>query len=388
MRTTHPRPHRGFSLVEVMVGLAIGMATVVIMMQMLSNSDAAKRTASGGNDAQMSGTLALYTLERDIRASGYGVSSYNILGCTLTFNRTSGTSFTIPLVSTRIGTAADPGPIPAGDANSDTLLVVYGNSDGSSEGDALIATSTAGSYQVATGTAFKAKDIVVAQAAVRPPEPCNLTSDVVNNVDLATSTLAVSPGVSGLALGSVIYNMGSAPVIHAYAVRKGNLTMCDYVANDCGDATAAAAADPSVWVPIAANIVSLRAQYGRDTTPVPGTMVGIVDTYDQTTPASSATDPLKATPHCAWARALAVRLAVVARSGAYDKNGPTTAAPSWSGTVADTTNTPKNPTATPIDLSADTNWRNYRYKTLETTVPLRNSIWQGGQPSYQGGQGC
>lgn len=385
MRNIQARQHRGFSLVEVMVGLAIGMATVVIMLQMLSNSDTMKRTTSGGNDAQMAGTLALYTLERDIRASGYGISAYNILGCKLSFTTKSGSSVSVPLAPTTIN---PPGAtVPAGDTNTDTLLVVYGNSDGSSEGDALIATSTAGSYQVATGTTFGKDDIVIAQAAVRPPEPCNLTSDVVNNVDLTTSTLAVTPGTPGLALGSVIYNMGKSLVIHAYAIRKGNLTMCDYTTTNCGDATAAAAADPTVWVPIAGNIVGLRAQYGRDTTAPPAPMVGVVDTYDQTTPASLG-DPLNGTPHCAWARALSIRVAAVARSGAYDKTGPTTAAPTWSGSVADTTVSPKNPTATPFDLSADTNWRNYRYKTLETTVPLRNAIWQGGQPTYQGGQGC
>lgn len=385
MRNIQPRQHRGFSLVEVMVGLAIGMATVVIMLQMLSNSDTMKRTASGGNDAQMTGTLALYTLERDIRASGYGISAYNILGCKLTFKTTSGASVTVPLAPTTINAPGD--TVPPGDDNTDTLLVVYGNSDGSSEGDALITTSTSGSYQVATGSTFHKDDVVIAQATVRPPEPCTVTSDVVNSIDEATSTLNVTPGVSGLALGSVIYNIGPAPVIHAYAVRKGNLTMCDYTANDCSDATAAAAADPAVWVPIAGNIVSLRAQYGRDTTAPPAPMVGVVDTYDQTTPATPA-DPLNGTPHCAWARALSVRMAVVARSGAYDKDGPTTAAPSWSGSTAAPSASPKNPTALTFDLSADANWQNYRYKTLETTVPLRNAIWQGGQPTYQGGQGC
>ncbi|PHN95865.1 pilus assembly protein PilW, partial [Tenacibaculum discolor] len=60
----HPSPRNqyGFSMVEIMVGLAIGLATVVIMLQMLKNADASKRISAGGNDAQMNGTLALYTL--------------------------------------------------------------------------------------------------------------------------------------------------------------------------------------------------------------------------------------------------------------------------------------------------------------------------------------
>jgi type IV pilus assembly protein PilW len=51
----------------------------------------------------------------------------------------------------------------------------------------------------------------------------------------------------------------------------------------------------------------------------------------------------------------------------------TTAAPTWSGTALG---------AAPfgfqvsLNLSADPNWQCYRYKTFETTIPLRNWIWK------------
>ena len=32
--------------------------------------------------------------------------------------------------------------------------------------------------------------------------------------------------------------------------------------------------------------------------------------------------------------------------------------------------------APPIDLSADANWRRYRYRVYETIIPLRNVMWQ------------
>ncbi len=377
------RPQSGFSLIEVMVGLAIGMATVVIMMQMLANSEASKRTTSGGNDAQMNGTIALYTLERDIRASGYGINAFNILGCTVRFmTSVDGATVNIPLAPSTINPPN--ALVPPGDANTDTLLVVYGNADGSSEGDPLISNSSAGTYQVSTGSAFAVGNIVIAQTASRPT-PCVLTSDVV--VNITGSTLSVNPGVAGLPSQSIIYNLGSAPVAHAFAVRNGTLTMCDYTAYNCGRASYTNPVNPDVWVPIAGNIVSLRAQYGRDISNPTSTMTGVVGTYDQITPASAA-DTSGFSPFCSWARTLSMRLAVVARSGAFDKSAPTTAAPTWSGATADTANAPTNPTALPFDLSADTSWRNFRYKALETTVPLRNSIWQGGQPAYQGGSGC
>ena len=50
----HNRTHRmqGFSLVELMVGLVVGMIGVVIMMQIFSVSEGYKRTTTGGDDAQ------------------------------------------------------------------------------------------------------------------------------------------------------------------------------------------------------------------------------------------------------------------------------------------------------------------------------------------------
>lgn len=363
----------GFSLVEIMVGLVIGMATVVIMLQMLSNSDATKRKAAGGNDAQMNGTLALYSLERDIRESGYGINDPNLLGCSLSY-KTSGdsTSVTIPLAPTTINPST--GTVPAGDANTDTLLVVYGNGQGSTEGDPLIANSTLGSYQVTTGSNFAINDILIAQASARPT-PCTLTTDKVINV--TGSTVTVNPGVPGMTVGAIIYNLGNTPVVHAYAVRKGNLTMCDYTVWDCSNTKYSSAADPNVWVPVAGNIVALRAQYGHDLT-TKNPYSKIVNTYDQITPNSPA-DTNGFTPSsCAWARVLSVRLGLVARSSTYDKTNPTSKAPVWSGSTVNVSNSPTNPTAATFDLSVNGDWQKYRYKTMETTVPLRNAIWQGG----------
>lgn len=388
----HPSPRNqyGFSMVEIMVGLAIGLATVVIMLQMLKNADASKRISAGGNDAQMNGTLALYTLQREIQASGYGISAYSILSCPLSYT-TSGdnSTVTIALAPVTINASA----VPAGDIGTDTLLVVYGSGNGSTEGDGLIATSTANTYQIATTLTASVNDLLIAQGAVTPTSPCSqsLTLDKVSRV-VSASALSVTPGVSGLAVGSVIYNVGQALTVHAYAVRNGNLTMCDYSAYDCGNTTNVS--NTNIWVPIAGNIVTLRAQYGRDTNNLPSTMTGVVSQYDQITPGSPA-DNSGVPVYCSWARTLAVRLALVARSEAYDKGMPTTAQPTWVGSTANTSTTPTSPTALPFDLTqggaiSDSTWKGYRYKTIQTSVPLRNSIWQGSQPKYQseGGTGC
>jgi type IV pilus assembly protein PilW len=164
-----------------------------------------------------------------------------------------------------------------------------------------------------------------------------------------------------------LFSLGQAPKVLAYAVHRGNLTVCDYMTSNCGTActmadgpagTAVGGSCNASWVPIASNVVSLRAEYGRDTS-VP--MDAVVDTYDQTTPTTA----------CGWSMAAALRLALVVRSGQFEKTVVTAGAPVWAGTTS----------ATPvlINLTTEANWQNYRYKLYQTTVPLRNVSWLGVQ---------
>ena len=394
MRTPHlSKPlrtgfQRGFSLIEIMVGLVIGLLGIIIVMQIFLNSENSKRATTGGNDAQVNGTIALYDIERDLRSAGHDISSYNIIGCGLTFTPSAETNaVTVTLAPVTINPATS--VVPAGDANTDTLLVVAGNSNGSSEGDLLTNISTSTTYVVATPSSFAINDNVMLQAATRP-STCNLALSTVTAK--SASSLTMSNGVASMAVGSLVYNLGAAPMMRAYAVRNGNLTVCDYTAYNCGSSTYTSTLNSTVWVPLASNIVSLRAQYGRDTTNTStSVMDGVIDTYDQTTPAS-ASDTTGLQAYCSWSRVLATRLALVARSAQYDKTTPTTATLTWAGSTV-STSTPTNPTAVTINLTSTamsgttSQWQNYRYKTVQTVVPLRNAIWQGSQSGWEGGSG-
>ncbi len=334
----------GFSLVEVMVGLVIGMIGMVVMLQVFSVSEGNKRSTTGGDDAQNNGTIALYDLQSDIRQSGNGNSSTALLGCNVLLR--SGVTLNA-MAPVTINHAS----IPAGDANTDTILTVSGNTVDSPEGDTIVKNTVQNKYEVTIPSSFKSGDYVIATPSARS-SPCNLTLEVAQSVD---TTVNVTTGVAGVGSGT-LFNMGNnsdrKPRIEAYAVRGGNLTVCDFMTDDCSQTPAPAA----IWIPIVANIVSLRAEYGVDTS---SAMDGIVDAYTQTPTLSSA---------CNWARVSAVRLALVARSGQYNKNTATAAAPSWAGA----TSTP----ALPIDLSGDANWQHYRYKTFRLTVPIRNIAMQ------------
>ena len=379
------RRQGGFSLIELMIGLMLGMFAVLIILQLLTTTNTQQRVASTSSDAQINAATATHVLNRELAQVGMGVSAYTLLGCRLSFT-TAVDSAAVTLDSLGPVTVnAATSLVPAGDARTDTLLLVSGNSAGSSEGDAVTAVTTASSYVVATPGAFAVGDRVVAAPVTRDSSSaCTLTLGRITAI--SGYTLTVSAGTAGLPVGSAVYNLGSSPSIRAYAVRGGNLTVCDYLAYQCGNTAYTATLNSNVWVPIATNVPSLRAQYGRDTSSV--AMDGVVDAYDQITPGSTA-DTSGFPVYCGWLRVIGLRLVLVARSQDYDKDKPTTAAPVWSGSTANTSTssvlTTLTPTAAPIDLTGYSDWQYHRYKTVETTVALRNIIWNGNQMTYQNG---
>jgi type IV pilus assembly protein PilW len=347
----------GFSIVDIMVGMVIGLIGIIVIMQVFSVFEAQKRSTTGSGDAQNGGAIALYSIQRDIQQAGYGISSLNMIGCDVQLP----TGVTLPsLAPVTINHAS----IPAGDTNTDTLLVVYGSSDNPTEGN-VVGTQVGSNYPVQAYTSFSAgppADLVIAETLTRP-SPCSGANKLILTpvTSSATTGVTVTSSITGMT-GGALYNLGPTPIVRAYAVRNGNLTQCNYTVNDCS--IAGNTANTAIWTPIANNIVSLRAQYGRDT--IAGTMTGMVDTYDQTTP----------TTNCQWVRTSAIRIVLVARNDQPNNIPVTQNEPIWAGTTA---NSPTGFTssALPIVLTTTTvpsnfTWQSYRYKIFETTSPIPN----------------
>lgn len=69
-RDSFGKRQAGFSLVEIMVALVIGMIVTIVITQVMSFYGGQKRTTSGTSDAQTSGTLALYSIQREVQQAG------------------------------------------------------------------------------------------------------------------------------------------------------------------------------------------------------------------------------------------------------------------------------------------------------------------------------
>lgn len=354
----------GFSLVEIMVALVIGLIGVLVIMQVARTAEAQKRTTTGSGDTQSNAALAMYSVERDLKQAGYGVSSLNVLGCPVSIPargdslpaRTLGA-----LAPVRVNPPTDDSglPFPAADAGTDSLLIVYGDSAGAPEGDRIpsLPEESGGKQYIGVKSAanFRLNEWILAAR----PDPSSACASAMRKIlailDPDSSelgfqyTIAVDEG-AGAVDGGLLFGLGPKPSIIGYAIRGGDLTMCDYMAKDC--------ASVGNWLPISNGIVSLQAQYGQDTSGD-----GAIDAWVEPDDFDPATAP------GGWASISAVRLALIARNSEPDKEEleiPLT----WAdGTSIDLI------THTDILMPAGFSWKNYRYQVYETVIPLRNIPW-------------
>lgn len=353
----------GFSLVEIMVGMVIGMLGIIIMMQIFQASEERKRTTTAGGDAQNNAVIALDALQRDITHGGQGFAQLfayrgQQTNCSLQLR----TGVTVPLAPVIINPPS--AVIPDGDVGTDRLLVSYGT--GNDQPDGYIADSpSAGPTYKATSTGQILKDDWI----VHVSSDCTLLLRQVTTGMNGTADVVVAAAPATASLATALFNLGARPRVLAYAVRNGNLTVCNYMDNNCGDGSAGSLNNQEIWRPVVSNVVSLRAQYGRDTSPVDG----IADTFNRTT-------PLTTDRAACWGNISAIRLALVTRSTQYDKDIVTLIArPPWFGDrdldgngVGD-----ESADGSDISLSNTIDWQHYRFRIFQTLIPIRNVAWMG-----------
>lgn len=368
---THRR-QRGFSLVEILVGMIIGLIGVVVIMQMLELSEHQKRTTLSGGDAQINGTLGLYSLSQDLRLAGYGFASVAVLNCAVNATNSARApanfSFTAAPVIINPKDALGNLVFPPGDTGSDILQIAYGNSAGVVVGTTLATNSSFPTIGLNNVAGLSPGELIVLAEAGKACWLGQITPTTPASTSIISTAAnqwnpAAGPGVIYSSAAN-LFDLGPTPRVYVYAVRNGNLTRCDLLNSPCEDATKVNPIDPAVWPTITAGIVGLRASYGRDTGAGSlATAPVIPDTWDQTNDNEDATDnPANA---CSWARIPAVAVALLARSNQYEKTavtGPTM--PSYRVGAGGN-----------FDLSGIPNWQNYRYKVFQTLIPLRNIIW-------------
>ena len=365
---------RGMSLVEILVATAVGLIGVTMIMQVFAVAEGQKRTTTGASDAQISGNIALFNIERDLRYAGFGMvtNNGNMLGCdTYVYDSQRPTpefNFTMAPAVITVDAAA----------NSDTIKIVHGAPAVVIEGSLFASgAGSASAFPLKNAAGFRVGELAVAAETGKKCAVVEITGfdpgsvNTVLHADGAAYSYTDTGGNvinanerynsgGGLPSGSPetysasarLYSLGRNPAVKTYAVVGDKLmtqTQIPYVAAQDPDNNGASDAE------VATGIIQMKAMYGKDTN---GDRA--VDTWNTTVPAN-ATE---------WMQVRAIKIALLARSGLFEKTTVTPNAPTWThpGTGAAVAFTMAN-------LSDGTNWRNYRYRVYQTTVPLRNMIW-------------
>lgn len=399
----------GFSLVELMVAMVIGLIGTIIIFQVFQVSEGIRRTTSAGGDAQQNGTIALYQMEQDLRNAGMGFNDTPYAGCNMVGYDSSQAPNNFPAVPNSMPMTPVNIVTGATAATPDQISIFYG-----AQGRIANATTLSGGMAnaaspltVANRFGFRNGDLLLLLQPGPPAQNCdfmevtslpNAPTDEVDHVGGAsysdvngvTRTARFNPSggagmiayTGGAATSSTttrVFNLGNLydpnaqPVYNTYAIANNTLTV-----------VSAFSANPAVA--IADNIVQMHALYGLDDgNKLTGTIIvgyspglagdGIVDRFvDSTTFNALAPPP--------WGAVIAVRVAVVARSATPETGSKGVGGPCDTTTDGTEGGTPPPPDTRPtwsggtFDLSADPNWRCYRYKVYETNVPLRNWIWK------------
>ena len=342
MITSCNHRQRGFSLIETMVGVVIGMIAVLVIYQVFAAAEGIKRNTTSVGDAQQNGLLSSFILGIELANASNGISySAKELGtCTPTTN--PATSFRpIPVLIADGGAPGTP----------DSFVVNYSMSQRLVATAPFTATAAPGaSYSVQSPLGFAVGDIVLAISMSGDCAPSRVTGvagpDVSGVVTIAHTGAAVGFGNDALLMNLGPKNSGQRV---SYDVSGGTLRSTALWTD-----TGAAQGTP-VPNPVASNIVNMKLLYGVDN-------------------GAGGTDWVPATGQWSAANVLAagisqvgkiraVRIGFVVQGEQFDKakyDADVLTPPTWS--LFD-------------GLYTGPLTKGFRYRTYEMTIPLRNPLW-------------
>ncbi len=394
MKTTNAAPlQRGFSLIELLVSMVIGMVVTIAITSVMVDFNRSKRTSTASNDASLTGSYVTYTLDRTLRnaGSGFARGAGNAFGCVINANlngaavlpRTS--PFPAPfdnLAGTALSRRLIPVLIEQGAANTasetrgDVITVMAGSGGVSEVPQRVTATSvTATDFRLANTLGWRGGDLVlladrsIAGGCLIEEVSAGFTGSSSQTLTLNTT---VSPTVYYTPVGSTVSLVTFGTANPSFAIQLGNPTLNNppqFMMYAVGNDATLQSYDllrldnPSM---IAEGIVEMRALYGVDTTGDhvldgwrdPGTAP--FDAATLTNGSAASLTNLQSI--------VAVRLGFVLRSSLREKDpiqtNPTLTLFSDLGTTLQRTRT------------LGTEERHYRHRTVEMTVPLQNMLIQ------------
>jgi type IV pilus assembly protein PilW len=392
--TSSHLPHRarGFGLVETMVGLVIGLIAVLVIYQVFTVSEGFKRNTTAAGEAQTTGLFSMFLLGMELGNGGASMA-------------TAGKDLASCVDTGSIATTHRPIPVlitdGAGNANPDSFVVTYSISTTRTVTATFNAPAAPGeSYQIQAPDGFHVGDLIVGIASPGAPNSLCASSKVtavsapgtididingiltkVANVTITHTGTAISFTGDGRPGLSTLFNMGPADraqKIQYQVCEPGNCakqppvcdkgTPCVLYSTPLLDSNGVPAALPAN--PLASNIVNMKVEYGIDGNLDPK---GLVDDWVQASAAGW--DPASLLPATITniSQIKAVRIGIIVQSEQFDQ---TLGDYNWVlFDCADPNKANCLGRLTGSVLASTSPPGNWRFRTYETVIPLRNAIW-------------
>jgi len=348
------RSLRGFSLIEIMVGIVIGMIAVLVIYQVYAAAEGIKRNTTSVGDAQQNGLLSSFMLGVELANASHGVADSMRWLAYCNAKPTAATTLSpIPLVITAGASAATP----------DSFVVNYSLAQRRVTPAEVVGTDGT-SYIVQSPIGFAKNDLIIAI-------PSSAGGDCVASKVSDDPAAVACPASDQIGCVKVSPAGGTAPAAFLLDMgpTKGGVQQrvqydVDNVANVLRstvlwNSNGLPVADAPN--PIAPNVVNMKLQYGIDTN-----SDGVLDTWVSADTAPWRPADLLGGAGSALVAQLktlkAVRIGIVVRGEQWDKDALDAPWSLFGGVYSGTF-----PRA----------GGNYRYRTYETVIPLRNEIWNG-----------
>ena len=393
----------GFSLVELMVAIVIGMLSMLVVLQVFTTFEEQKRVSTGGSESLEHGAIALNMLASRLGQAGFGVVVPNLLDCLVRASAEpegavgADSNFTFRLRPAFIDQGAGGAP--------DQVSIVFGSSpilggvdlitshDGSESdfevtdtygfaprGKFIVSQPYSGSGVRRDCSLREATQVSAAPAVIKHASRYEYND---GRQPLKSKNNRQGGSQQAYLRGAKIYNFGN-PSTSIFTVRDGHLLM--------GSPTAG----PADWAVLLDNVISLQAVYGFDTRAeaVRNDSL-VVDTFSETfidadgdgvtinSPGGDADD---------WLRLGALRVGIVVRTSQAEMppsrdpdqcTATTQATIEFPWAYRDVGGAEKTALTVNVSREYDINgaertradWRCYRYKAFDTVVALRNIKW-------------
>ena len=388
---TNTALQRGMTLIELLVAMVIALVLTLAVTSIVIVGESHRRTTTSTNDMNQAGSYAAATIDRTVRSAGSGfIQSFNqgVFGCRLNVGTMlpRASAFPVPFTNFLAGATTTLTVAPLliaknqSAAGSDVLVVMSGNGAAGDVPRRLTDPGDATTLRLETAVGFAANDLVLVSQSGVPncllePVASTTASNLVLNTSGSYYTVGTANKLADLAI--------STSANPAYVTLLGNSTAANVQMQLIGvgnnntlfsyDLLRATGTDTSQA--IADGVLELHAAYGVDSNDD-----GLLDTWADPGAAGYTIDAIMnpTTGATTMRRIVAVRLALVMRSSTYEKQ---MVSPYQLTYFSDLTNAAGASLAGTVTLgtnaAAEDERRHYRYRVIETTIPLRNLLLMG-----------